>query len=95
MVGKKKQEKTIPLLHLFLECAIIQPIFQRKDRTTTKRGLQMAKIQFEIKHTYEVEVPDDMEYSEAIDYVSYNGYELVANGEATETNESIGDVNFM
>ena len=55
----------------------------------------MAKIQFEIKHTYEVEVPDDMEYSEAIDYVSYNGYELVANGEATETNESIGDVNFM
>lgn len=39
------------------------------------------KIRFEIKNTYEVDVDKD-DYCDAIDYVSYNAYDIVESGEA-------------
>lgn len=50
------------------------------------------KIRFDIKSTYEIDVGCVDDYTEAIDYVTYNAYELVANGEAKIIGESIGDV---
>lgn len=50
------------------------------------------KIKFDIKTTYEVDVGCVDDYTEAIDYVTYNAYELVENGEAKSIGESIGDV---
>lgn len=49
------------------------------------------KLNFEIKNIYEIDVDED-DYCEMVDYVSYNAYDLVENGDAKLVEKSIVSV---